>query len=52
VHVLERVRADDEVELVVGEGVRLVRADVAGDPRLGGEALGGTRAGSFQPARA
>jgi hypothetical protein len=39
--VLERVRADRDVELVVGERPRLVVADVAHDPGVLGEALGG-----------
>src|SRR6476620_5175760 len=37
--VLERVRADREVELIVLERPRLARADVALDPRVGAEAL-------------
>src|SRR4051794_22514742 len=39
--VLERVRADGEGELPVGERPRLLVADVALHPGLGGEALRG-----------
>src|SRR5262249_38302110 len=39
-HVLKRVRADHEVDLVIAERERLAVADVALDPRLGAEALG------------
>src|SRR5581483_7473112 len=39
-HVLERLRADREVELASGERPRLTRTDVALHPGVGAEALG------------
>ncbi len=48
--VLERVRADRERELVVGEGPGLAVADVAGDPGLGSEALAAAIPLAVEPA--